>query len=602
MAAQRKKSRPSAALTRRRRSFAATAVLVGVLGVLVVKLVDIQIVNASEHEFNSAQVGNLATTRTLPGERGDIIDTNGFVLAESVTVYEVALDPSLIGAFEKDSENSPVTLDWTEASERIAQILDLNVAELRQSVAERYTENPYSQWLKIASDATAAQFLELRDLKLNYLSGTPLPKRTYPAGAVAGNVVGFVNADGPLEGLEFAENECLAPIDGEESYMRSIDGIRLPNSERVTPAVPGGTLTLTIDSQLNWFLQQMLAEEVAAQMARRGSAIVIEVKTGKIRAAAEYPTVDPNEPWAVDAEDRGSRLFTSTFEPGSTFKAVTAATLLEERVADPLTWVWAADREEFANGAVVGDSSWHEPLAYTLNGALVDSSNVALSKFGDMVSPEVRYDYLKKFGVGTATGVGFPGEEPGIVHEPAAWDGQTHYATTFGQGFTVTAAQLASAYQMIANGGEKMPLTLVESCTHADGTVSDIPPAEGERIISQKNAQDLVRMLENVAVQSFVADGIAVPGYRIAAKTGTAQKPDLENGGYKPGLYYTTLAGFAPAEDPQYVVVVMLDEPTRVTSSAATQSAFQKAMTHVLKSQKVAPSTKPMDALLPITH
>ncbi len=602
MAAQQAKARPSAALTRRRRAVAATAALVGVLGVLVVKLVDIQIVNASEHEFNSEQVGNLATTRTLPGERGDIIDTNGYVLAESVTMYEVALDPSLIGAFEKNPENSTVALDWTTASERIAEILELNVEDLRRAVAERYTEDPYSQWLMIDPDATAAQFLELRDLELAYLSGTPFPKRTYPAGAVAGNIVGFVGTDEPLEGLERAENECLAPIDGEESYMRSIDGIRLPNSERVTPAVQGGTLQLTIDSQLNWFLQQMLAEEVAAQAAQRGSAMVIEVKTGKIRGAAEYPTVDPNDPAAVDPEDRGSRLFTTTFEPGSTFKAITAATLLEEKAADPLSWVTAADREEFANGAIVGDSTEHETLAYTLNGALVESSNVALSKFGDMVSPEVRYEYLKKFGVGTPTDVGFPGEEPGVVHEPSDWDGQTHYATTFGQGFTVTAAQLASAYQVIANGGEKMPLTLVEGCTRADGTVVDTPAESGEQIISQKNAQDLVRMLENVATQSYVADQIAVPGYRIAAKTGTAQKPDLENGGYKPGLYYTTLAGFAPAEDPQYVVVVMLDEPTRVTSSAATVPAFQKAMTHVLKSQKVAPSTKPMDAPLPITH
>ncbi len=581
---------------------ATTAVLAGVLAVFVVKLVDIQVVNASEHAFNSEQVGNLATTRVLAGERGDIVDTKGFTLAESVTVYEVALDPSLIGAFEKDPEKSPVDLAWTEASKQIAEILELDEDELRREVAERYTEDPHSQWLRIATDATAAQYLQLRDLELNYLSGTPLPQRIYPAGAVAGNIVGFVGTDGPLAGVEYAENECLAPIDGEESYMRSIDGARLPNSERVTPAQQGGTLQLTIDAQLNWFLQQMLAEEVATQGAQHGSAIVLEVKTGKIRGAAEYPTVDPNNPGGVDPDDRGSRLFTTTFEPGSTFKAVTAATLLQEKLADPLSWVVASDREQFPNGAVVGDATSHDTLAYTLNGALVESSNVALSKFGDMASEDVRYDYLKKFGVGEATNVGFLGEESGLIHPTDEWDGQTHYATTFGQGFTVTAAQLASAYQVIANDGVKMPLTLVESCTHADGTVTQDETAPGERIISKKNAQDVTRMLENVAVQSYISEQIAVPGYRVAAKTGTAEKPDLENGGYKAGLYYTTLAGFAPAEDPQYVVVVMLDEPTRVTSSAATAAAFQKAMTQVLKSGEVAPSTKPMDALLPVTH
>lgn len=574
------------------------------LGVLVLKLADIQIVNASEHEFNSEQVGNLATTRTLPGERGDIVDTNGHVLAESVTMYEVALDPSLIGAFEQNPEKSTAEIDWTTASERIAEILELDAEDLRQAVAERYTEDPTSQWIMIDADATAAQYLDLLELRkqgLNYISGTPFPKRIYPAGAVAGNIVGFVGADEPLAGVEYSQDECLAPVDGEESYMRSIDGVMLPNSQRITPAVQGGKLTLTIDSQLNWFMQQMLAEEVQRQGAVRGSAIVVEVKSGKIRAAAEYPTVDPNAPTSVDPEDRGSRLFTAPFEPGSTFKAITAAGLLEMGLAQPLSTVWAPDREYFPNGAVVVDAVPHEALNYTLNGALVESSNVAFSRFGERATLQARYDSLKAFGVGEPTAVEFPGEEPGLIHEPDTWDGQTSYATTFGQAFTVTAAQLAGAYQTIANDGVKLPLSIVESCERADGAVEGTEAPAGERIISKNNAELVAQMLENVAVQSYLADQVVVPGYRIAVKTGTAQKPDLEAGGYKAGLYYTTLAGFAPAEDPEYVVVVMLDEPL-AGSSQANAAAFQKAMSYVLKSQQVAPSTAPMEAWLPITY
>jgi cell division protein FtsI (penicillin-binding protein 3) len=214
-----------------------------------------------------------------------------------------------------------------------------------------------------------------------------------------------------------------------------------------------------------------------------------------------------------------------------------------------------------------------------------------------MVSPDVRYDYLQRFGVGTPT-VGFPSESSGELHPTSEWDNQSLYTTTFGQHFTVTAPQVAGAYQAIANGGEKIDLSLVESCTDADGTVHQAPEPAREQIIKPETAAELTRMLENVAVQGGNAERIQVPGYRVTSKTGTAQIPD-GHGGYKAGVYYTSMVGFAPVDDPQYVVIVTLDQPTRVTSSAATASAFQKAMTQVMKTYRVMPSSTPMDALLP---
>jgi len=214
-----------------------------------------------------------------------------------------------------------------------------------------------------------------------------------------------------------------------------------------------------------------------------------------------------------------------------------------------------------------------------------------------MVSPEVRYDYLERFGVGDKT-LDFPSEVGGILHPVKDWDSQSLYTTTFGQYFTVTAAQLAGAYQAIANGGEKIDLSLVESCTGSDGKVTTPADPKHEQIIKEQTAGELTRMLENVAVQGGNAERIQVPGYRVTSKTGTAQVSD-GNGGYKSGVYYTSMVGFAPVDDPQYVVVVTLDEPTKVVSSAATASAFQKAMTQVMKTYRVMPSSVPMYELLP---
>jgi cell division protein FtsI (penicillin-binding protein 3) len=371
----------------------------------------------------------------------------------------------------------------------------------------------------------------------------------------------------------------------------------IPGSERIVDAVNGGTVQLTINSDLNWYLQQMIAEEAQKQGAKGGTVTVVEVKTGKIRAAAEWPAMDPNDLDSSTPETRYSQIFHKDFEPGSTFKAITAAAAIEGAGLTPLSTVTASSRETFPNGAVINDSFNHPAYNYTLAGGLIDSSNVALSKFGTMVSPDVRYDYLQKFGVGEKT-LGFPSEVGGILHPVSEWDNQSLYTTTFGQYFTVTAPQLAGAYQAIANGGEKIDLSLIESCTGSDGTVVTPDAPAHQQVVAEKTAAELTQMLENVAVQGGNADRIQVPGYRVTSKTGTAQVSD-GNGGYKAGVYYTSMVGFAPVDDPQYVVVVTLDEPTKVVSSAATASAFQKAMTQVMKTYRVMPSTIPMDALLP---
>lgn len=580
----------------RRRTVVALAVILSILAAFIVRLVDIQVVNADEHVNES--LNYLSGGQKIAGQRGTIVDADGTVLAESVTVYDANMDPKAMKTVE-DNDKNPPKIPWVEASTKIAEIMGLDADAFRANIEKTLTETPDSRWYQLTQGLSTEQYAELRALKLAYLHFDERETRVYPNGAVAANLVGYLNGAGDAQtGVEQMAQKCLAPTDGEVSYRSGEGGVVIPGSERTVPAVDGGTVQLTINSDLNWYLQQMIAEEAQIQGAQGGTVTVVEVKTGKIRAAAEWPTYDPNDLDATDPNSWTSKLFTYSFEPGSTFKAITAAAVMENASVTPTSpTVSASSRESFPNGAVINDAFSHPTYNYTLAGALIDSSNVALSKFGTMVSPDVRYDYLQRFGVGTPT-IGFPDESVGMVHPTSDWDNQSLYTTTFGQYFTVTAPQVAGAYQAIANGGEKIDLSLIESCTDADGTVHESPAPEHEQIIQQSTASDLMRMLENVAVQGGNAERIEVPGYRITSKTGTAQIPD-GNGGYKSGVYYTSMVGVAPVDDPQYVVMVTLDQPTRVTSSAATATAFQKAMTQVLKTYRVQPSTVPMDDLLP---
>lgn len=581
----------------RRRTVVALAVILAVLSAFVVRLVDIQVVSANDHVEDSLHVGQLGSTVTLPGNRGSIVDANGTVLASSVTVYDAQLDPMLIAKLEDDEENPPKT-SWSDAADKIAAITGQDPDDLRAGVAATLESDPSSRYLPLKKGLSTEKFLELRDLGLVYLDMLPRETRVYPNGAVAGNIIGFVDSAGVGQlGVEQLEKQCLSPVNGERTYLRGKDGNIIPGSDRTVAAEDGGAVQLTINSDLQWYLTQMISEEAQRMGAQSGTVTVVEVKTGKIRAAAEWPSLDPNDLNASTSDERGTQVFTHAFEPGSTFKAITASTVLDTGAADLNTTVSAASRETFPNGAVINDAFVHGAENYTLAGGLIDSSNVTLSKFGTMVEPQVRFDYLQKFGVGEKT-IDFPREGTGELHPASEWDAQSLYTTTFGQHFTVTAPQLAGAYQAIANGGEKIDLSLIESCTKGDGEVIKPDAPAHEQIVKESTANAVSRILENVAVQGGLSEMVDVPGYRVAIKTGTAEVPD-GSGGYKQGVYFTSMVGFAPVDDPQYVVVVTLDQPTKVVSSTATASAFQQAMTQVLKTYRVSPSTVPMDELLP---
>ncbi|WP_125132320.1 penicillin-binding protein 2 [Microbacterium sp. 10M-3C3] len=573
----------------RRRTVVALAVVLAVLSGFVVRLVDIQVVNAREHVADSLALG-LEATRPLYGTRGSIVDENGATLAGSILRYDAQLDPSRVDAItRKDASGDKVTVTWPELAAEIAGITGQTPDEVQKIVTDAKAENPDSQYALLTRGLSTEQYQRLRGLGIPFLYFEPHPARTYPDGAVAGNLVGFMGTDGPLAGLEEIDNDCLTPTDGSLTFQRGKDGVTIPGTAVEKPAVDGGTLQLTVNRDLQWYLQQLIAEQAQNVGAKSGTITVVEVGTGKVRAMAEWPTVDPNNVNGSAPEDRGSRIFTNSFEPGSTFKALTASIAIDAGGATPGSTVSAASKETMPNGATVRDPFVHPVNNYTLTGVLIDSSNVGISKFGDTVPAQTRYDYLRAFGIGSGSAIDFGEKSAGDLRDPSNWDNQTYYNTNFGQGLTTTVPELVNAYQTIANGGVRMPLSLVEGCTASDGTVTDVPDATGQRVISADTASDVSLMLENVATQGTLAKQVAIPGYRLAIKTGTGEKPDGD-GGYKNGAYFTTMIGFAPAENPQYVVAVTLDEPSTVKSSAANAPAFQKAMTQVLKTYRVMPS------------
>lgn len=595
----------------RRRTVVALGLVLAVLTAFVVRLIDIQVVNASVHVANSQSLATGAE-RPLYGARGEIVDANGSVLATSTILYDVQVDPSLAvkGLAQTDSDGNevkgadgkPVMVPWTELAARIGAVTGQSAADVEKVVTDALAENPLSQWAVIKAFVSTEEYRALGALDLPFLSFAKHPSRVYPNGAVAGNILGFVGSDStPLEGVEDLQNSCLESQKGSLSYQRGADGVIIPGTELEKPAVDGGTLKLTIDTDLQWYLQQLIAEETSRYQANWGGIIVMEAKTGKIRAIAETPTVDPNDPGASAPENRGSRLLRVSYEPGSTFKPVTAATAIEQAGLTPTSTVTAPDRIEFPNGAVVNDSESHPVENLTLTGGLVESSNVAMSQFGTMVAPEVRQQYLENFGVGGGDALNWSGSpDAGFSSNAADWDNQTYYTTTFGQAFTVTPVQVASVFQTIANGGVRMPAQLVESCTKPDGTVVTPDEPAPVQVIKPETASEVSQMLENVYAQGTLAADINIPGYRIAVKTGTAQVPDGV-GGYKDGLFVTSLAGFAPADNPQYVVLTLFDEPKTNRMSSANRSVFKKAMMQVLTYYRVMPSNS-ATPLLPVTN
>ncbi|MDQ1583873.1 MAG: hypothetical protein QOF36_1927 [Microbacteriaceae bacterium] len=568
--------------TMRRRSVATVVAIIAFVGILGFKLVDIQVVRAGE--IKKTSIIGQPVPNTLYGTRGSIVDTNGVTLADTVQRYDVQVSPSVAVA-----DKSAFTKDVNAIGAATGQ----GGAAVQKIISDALAVNPKSQYASVIKGIDVPTYNKLIALKIPWLYMTRDSARVYPDGAVAGNIIGFVGSSGqPQAGIESSENACLAGTNGSETYQQALDGTPLPGTTVVQKqASNGGTVQLTINSDLQWFAQQQLAQVVPALGAKFGFVTVAEAKTGKLLTVAQYPSVDPNNVGATPPNYWGAMSFSTPFEPGSTFKALTAAALIDTGKATPESQVLTPYTFTSPQGASLHDAGYHAPERLTLTGVLMLSSNVGMSILGQRLSSQDRYNYLKAFGIGSSTGIGFPGESTGILNPVSTWDDQTKYATMFGQGVSATQIQMVSAYQALANGGVRIPLTLVDGCKHADGTVTKTPQGKPTRVISAQTASTTLGMMESVITKGELAKQLNIPGYRIAGKTGTAQQPDGK-GGYLPS-YYVSVMGVAPADNPQYVVSVNLGYPTTLTSSAAAAPLFKTIMSQVLKTYRVKPSTTP---------
>lgn len=567
-----------------------------VIGVFVGKLVDIQVVRAAE--LNAAAEARRSMTVTLFGSRGNIVDANGTVLADSVDRFDITASPRNVGATTKITiDGARVEVPTSEAIAKVAELTGASALDLTASIdADRNSDFTY-----LVKAVTLDTFKAVFDLDIPWIYSELRPSRTYPNGAVAGNLVGFLGTDEPLAGIERRENACLAGHNGTATFERGADGVRLPGSLVISEeATDGSTIHLTIDADLQWFVQQKLAEQATAIGADWATAMLVRVNTGEIVVAADWPAIDPNDLNSQPAENAGARSFTAPFEPGSIMKPVTFAALLDQGLITPSTPLTIPNNykppgssENITDSFNAGNARW------TATGVLMHSSNIGTVMLGEKLSPQQKYDYFRAFGFGELTEVDFLGEEGGLVRTPAETkvDPATLAAQTFGQGITATSAQMVSLYQTLGNGGVRLPLTLVAGCEAPDGTWTDVPVPTGERVVSEYAATTTLQMMESVATDGPLARTLSIPGYRIAAKTGTGE---VAEGGRYGSERIVSVAAVFPADNPQYALVVTLGKPDTMKTSAAAAPVVKAIMEQVIKTFRITPSTEPAPNL-PLT-
>jgi cell division protein FtsI (penicillin-binding protein 3) len=541
-----------------------------VLTVYVGRLLQVQGVDAPVY---AQQASNVRThSVTLPAERGTITDVHGVVLATSVEAYDITADQTLV-------------IDAASTAAALVPVLHLPAASIQQSLTGD------RQFAYVAREVTPAVRAQVNALKLPGIFSQRTTKRVYPSADVAANTVGFAGIDGTgLGGIELAYQKELAGTAGSATFQSGLDGSEIPTQdERTTDAVPGTDITLTIDRDIQWAAQDALAAEVKAANADSGVAVVMDPKTGHILALADAPTFDPNDPGAASASDRGNRALSDIYEPGSTSKVMTAAAAIEEGKDTPFTPV-TVPPVLLKAGHVFHDDVAHGTEHLTLTGVLAKSSNLGAILTAEKVGPDKLYGYLTKFGVGQPMAMRFPGESSGILPPPAQWSGSQFYTIAFGQGLSVNAVQAASIYATIANNGVRVEPTLVAGTTAPDGTYTPAAPGKATRVVSARTAFDVRRMLESVVSEQGTAPMAEISGYRVAGKTGTANRVSDTCHCYRG--YTASFIGMAPADHPRLVVAVTLQNPRNGHFGGRLAGpVFKQIMEFALATEKVPPSS-----------
>lgn len=518
--------------------------------------------------------------------RGQILDANGEALATSVERYIMHVNQNEVAEWELRGSD-PLVAGPSGAAAQIAPILGADPAELGAVLTG---DRPYKV---VQRDVLPEQVEAIRDLRIHGVGFDPTPKRFYPNGIVAGNLLGWVNSEGTgASGLEALLDERLAGTPGQLVYERGRFGQQIPGGyQSGTRPQEGQSVRLTLLNDLQFYAQEAVDARVAETGADSGVIVVLDTRTGELLALADSGAVDPNEPSAGNL--RGSSAISDIFEPGSTAKVVTMAAALELGLTTPTTPYEVPYQYTTANDQTFKDSHEHAGLRLTTTGVLAESSNTGTVMIGQDIPQQVRHDYLAKFGFGSRLGIELPNESRGLLHPSEDWDGRTKYAVLFGQGVSVTALQATSVFATIANDGVRVQPHLIKGWTTADGTPVPVTEPARTQVVSQQTADTVLTMLES-AVDEGTGGNAAIPGYRVAGKTGTAQK-------FNPSGITASFIGVAPADDPRIAVGVFLQNP-RSSEWGGTIAApvFSDVAGFALQELGIAPSGAPA-TLFPTT-
>ncbi|MFC5952053.1 peptidoglycan D,D-transpeptidase FtsI family protein [Pseudonocardia lutea] len=541
-------------------------VLVVLLLVSAAQLLLIQTVRAGD--LTASAEKQRTTKITIAAERGAILDRNGTRLAFSTEARALVTNPRLISSVKKEQAGAYKA----EMAQAVAQATggDPNAIQELLNADRGYVV------LTTSADPDVARALEER---FPEIAEEKRESRQYPSGTLAANIVGAAtwSADNRKlvgrVGLESSDDDVLAGTDGFQvvDTAEGSDTV-IPGSTRAQqPAVPGSDVELTIDSDLQYVVQQKLQDYVARTGAKGGSAVVLDSATGQVRAMANGTTFDPRQLATADPDTLGNAAVSSPFEPGSVNKIVTMAGALEFGLAKPDDVLDVPGSIKVADRTV--HDAWDHGLDhYTLTGVLAKSSNVGTIMTAEKLGPDRFSDMLARFGIGQRTGVGLPGESAGSVPARSAWSGSTFGNLPIGQGLSMTVLQMAGMYQAVANDGVRIPPRIVGATIAPDGSRTETPQPEGVRVVSPETAAQLRTMLTAVTQKAPGQQGTGytaqVPGYQVAGKTGTAQQVDPNCGCYASSTYWITFAGMMPAQDPRFVVAIMLDAPKGGTSAA----------------------------------
>jgi cell division protein FtsI (penicillin-binding protein 3) len=474
-------------------------------------------------------------TVTIPGRRGRILDRNRRELAVSEDAADVIATPYQVK-------------DPAQAARRLGPVLHVPEAEILRALADRSSGFAY-----LARQVGLPTADRVRKLKLPGVATVPSSRRVYPEGKLAAPLIGAVGFDAQgLTGLEAADDDLLGGANGERQVV--FDGLgKEIERDTLSGAQQGEDLRLTIDAGIQARTEEVLASLAQTYQPRRATAIVMDPRNAEVLAMADWPSFDPSDPSSASPEALRSMATGFTYEPGSTFKAFTVAGALSERLVTPDTLFYLPVEIQVADRKI-SDAEERGPESRTVAQILAQSSNVGAVRIGLELGAERFYHWVRRFGFGDPTGIDFPGEEQGIVPTLSEFSGSTIGNLPIGQGLSVTPIQMAAAYSAIANGGILRPPRLI-----LDEGDTPTPEPDGHRVISKQTAAQLTQMLEGVLAPGGTASEVSVPGYTLAGKTGTAEV--AVDGGYSDSQYVASFVGFAPAQDPQLLVAVVVDEP-----------------------------------------